>query len=88
MGDERVPVKLTKALKMLVPGRRVHTFRQSRMGPMLGADWDKKDLRAHMQRHRDAIEMAGELATITGHGLVLTDDYGFLFLATKMEPHP
>lgn len=58
----------------------VHTFRES--GPMLlGAHWHLDDLRSSMERH--GVQEAGEAAAAMGHGLVLIDDHGPLFIEAR-----
>jgi hypothetical protein len=60
----------------------VHTLRSSGF-MQIGAHWDVNDLRAAMQKH--GVEEAGPEATGHGHGLVMIDDHGPVFIATKQE---
>lgn len=70
MSDERVPVPLAEAIAMLPEGEKVHTFRLSGF-VLIGADWDRADLIAEMERH--GVELSGPRAAAAGHGLVLFD---------------
>lgn len=58
----------------------VHTFRNSSF-MLIGAHWTVPDLRALMERY--GVEEAGAQATAAHHGLVVIDDHGPLFIATK-----
>lgn len=58
----------------------VHTLRQG--GPMLiGAHWQMTEVEQAIDTY--GIEEAGEEAAAMGHGLVIIDDAGAVFLATK-----
>ena len=79
--SERRKIPLSKALKMLkIVKNSVHTFRQ--VGPILiGADWTLGQVKSAVTKH--GIELSGVSATAMGHGLVLIDTKGPLFLETK-----
>ena len=80
MSEEKVIVPFKEAKKRLPTGSRVHTFRES--GFMkIGADWSRKDILAIMKKHE--ISETGPMAQATNHGLVITDESGYLFIATK-----
>lgn len=79
--DERVKVELDDAISRLdLRDGRVHTFRQGGF-MLIGADWDLEEAVAAMRKH--GVEESGPEATGAGHGLVLIDDHGPLFIATK-----
>lgn len=59
---------------------RVHTFRQAGRFA-LGADWPREAILAALKAAAE-IEIAGPEATAMGHGLVIHDDRGALFIAT------
>jgi hypothetical protein len=62
------------------PQPHVHTIRQG--GPMLvGANWTMDQVEKAIDKY--GIEEAGEEAEGMGHGLVLIDDAGPVFFATK-----
>jgi hypothetical protein len=65
------------------PGPCVHTFRDGGVA-LIGAHWYLDDLRAAMERY--GVEEAGEAAVSMGHGLVLIDDRGPLFIEAKPLP--
>ena len=80
MSKERTVVPFNEAKKRLPAGSMVHTFRES--GFMkIGADWAKKDVLAIMKKHE--ISETGPMAQATNHGLVIFDESGYLFIATK-----
>lgn len=77
---KRIVVPFKEAKKRLPTGSKVHTFRES--GPIkFGADWAKKDVLAIMKKHE--ISETGPMAQATNHGLVIFDESGYLFIATK-----
>ena len=80
-GDsERVVLTTEQVREMLPDGENIHTFR-STPGVLIGADWDREKLLAHMAQY--PVELSGPAATATHHGLVLIDGSGPLFIATK-----
>lgn len=92
--DSDTRVFLTTKLAVgLLPNRpRIHTFRNSRGGRLVGADWDRDKLVDYMARY--VCELAGPAATEMHHGLVLEDDAGYLYIETddaaraECEPQP
>lgn len=80
MADEREAVTYETAVSMIGDGERVHCIRNSAPGLMLGADWDREDVLAAIKEH--GAELAGPLATSMGHGLLLIDKRGPLFIET------
>lgn len=84
MNNEREPVTYERAIEMIGDGERIHTFRNPAAGIMLGADWDRADLLEQIQKH--GAEISGPLATAQGHGLLLIDDHGPLFIETISKP--
>ena len=81
MGNEdRVFIEYEKAIAMLPDGEDVHTFRANGMGMMLGADWKRESLLEKMEENE--IELSGPMATGMGHGIVLIDETGPLFIET------
>lgn len=84
---ERVVVAAERALERVVvseagDGRFVHTFRNGTLGLLLGADWPLDEVRELLGRHECA--EAGPLAEALGHGLVVVDELGPLFLQTEV----
>ncbi len=86
METERVIVPFDEAVAMLPEGESIHTFRQSVNGILLGVSIGRERLLDLMRSRR--VELTGDLATRMGHGLALTDDQGFLFIATRREAAP
>jgi hypothetical protein len=77
-------ISFEQAVKMLPDEERIHTFRST--GPViLGADHDRVSLIETMKKFQDKIELSGKNATAMGHGIVLTDDKGPLFIKTNKE---
>lgn len=66
---------------MLPDGEYIHTFRQARAGMLLGADWGRADILAHIEKH--GAELSGETATRMDHGMVVLADGGALFIETR-----
>lgn len=58
----------------------VHTFRNP-AGMLVGAHWPLTKVEEAVKAH--GVELSGDVATASGHGLVLTDELGPVFLATK-----
>lgn len=83
---DRVMLSQEEAEAMLPGGDEIHTFRQGGPGMLIGADWDRIRLIEHMKKY-EPVELSGEIATNMGHGMVLQDGNGFLFIATKSAPH-
>lgn len=73
---------LKQALAMLPDGDLIHTFRQA--GPaVLGCDMPREDI---VQALKDGKpELGGEACTEMGHGLIVIDDTGPLFIETRKE---
>lgn len=81
MTDERTTVSLDDAITRIASeDGRVHTFRDAGIA-LVGADWDLEDLIAAMRKH--GVEESGPGATEARHGLVLMDEHGPLFIATR-----
>jgi hypothetical protein len=84
--DERVELTPEQALAMLPEGEIVHTFRNPD-GMMLGADWGRAAVEEEI-RNAERRELAGDMATRMGHGLVLFPkdaqyQRDLLFVATR-----
>ncbi len=77
--DERVKLTMEQSLGMLPITVNVHTFRQSAIA-VIGADWERDEIIKHIEKF--GAELAGEIATGMGHGLVVEDERGFLFVET------
>lgn len=69
--DEQI-VTLTpeEALALLPEGEYVHTFRNPGAGMMIGADWRRDEVEREI-RDAERRELAGQVATDMGHGLVV-----------------
>lgn len=81
MGNKREFIDYETAVSMLPDKEEIHTFRQSAMGVLLGADWGRKDILELLSKHQ--VELAGETATGMNHGLVVRDGIGFVFVETR-----
>jgi hypothetical protein len=78
--NNRHKLSLSEAEAMLPEGDDIHTFRGG--GAMLiGADWRRKQILCAIEKH--GAELSGPTATAMRHGLVLFDDRGALFIATR-----
>lgn len=82
MADELEIIPYEKAAEMIrVYDGKVHTFRYSVPGMLLGADWPKTKLLAAMKKF--VIHPSGPRAAESKHGIVLFDERGPLFIETK-----
>ncbi len=70
------------AVAMLPDGDRIHTFRQGGLG-LIGADWPREELLETIKKYPDALNETKGIAKGMGHGLVLVDDTGPLFIETQ-----
>ena len=59
----------------------IHTFRSAPNNMLVGADWPREKLVALIRTGKP--ELAGEIATGMGHGLVVWDETGPLFIQTR-----
>jgi hypothetical protein len=76
-------VPLEKYLEMIKFNKsKVHTFRSS-PGVLIGADWSKQKLLKAIKKF--GIAESGPSAVAMGHGLVLIDEHGPLFIETRSE---
>lgn len=75
----KMVLSFEEAEKLLPRGESVHTYRQAGY-VLLGADWGREDLLALMRGHE--IRVAGPHAQALGHGLVVHDEAGSLFIET------
>jgi len=71
-----------KAVAMLPDGDRVHTFRQGGMG-LIGADWPREKIVEAIEKYLDTLNETTGVSKGMGHGLVLVDDTGPLFIETR-----
>ncbi len=83
--DERVPLSYDQAVAMLPEAERIHTFRGA-LPIMIGADWPRAALLDAIRTH--GAELSGPGATGMGHGIVLIDDKGLLFIETVSRRNP
>lgn len=78
--DEREHLSEEQAIAMLPDGDEVHTFRGT--GPVIiGCGWPRDELIDAIRKH--GAELAGPGATAMGHGMVLFDEDGPLFIETN-----
>lgn len=85
MLDEKVWLTVEEALAMLVEREdgRVHTFMQSAGGMPLGADWDRADVVALLEREGRAKLTTG-IAASMGHGWCCQDEkQRIIFVETR-----
>ncbi len=82
MDEERVILTKEEAIEMLPEGEYIHTFRNSSF-VLIGADINRGDVIKAIQEYE--VELSGSMATNMGHGMVLVDNHGALFIETKKE---
>ncbi len=78
--NERVKLTTEQAIAMLPDCEYVHTLRNGR-GVMVGIDWQRVHVIEHITEY--GAELAGDNATRMGHGMVIIDTDGALFIETK-----
>lgn len=78
--DERQLLSFDEAVQMLPDGDRIHTFRNAGF-TLIGADWPRGKLLDTIKQY--GAELSGPGATGMGHGMVLFDDKGPLFIEVK-----
>ncbi len=76
--DKPIALPFDEAVKLLLDGDTIHTFRNPGAGMMIGADWSRESLLDAM-RKADEIQVTGRHAQAMGHGLVI-DNGGLLFI--------
>jgi hypothetical protein len=79
--DDRVFLSFDEAVAMLPDKPDIHTFRNLSF-MLIGADWSRPDIESVLRKHKP--ELAGEMATNMGHGLVVIDEIGSLFIETAV----
>lgn len=80
MDNERKILDADTAIAMLPDDDDIHTFRNP-AGMLLGCDCKREWVIDKIRKHQ--AELAGEMATRMKHGLVVRDEDGLLFIATK-----
>jgi hypothetical protein len=78
--DDRTPLTYEQAVEMIPDTANIHTFRSNPMA-LIGCDWSIEEILKALKTGKP--ELAGEQATAMNHGLVIFDEYGPLFIATK-----
>lgn len=81
MDDERVFLTADEAIARLPDGPMIHCHRNPAVGILLGADWSREDLIAHIRAF--FCEESGPAATAMGMGLCVNDKKGLLFVETR-----
>ena len=82
MSEDIVMLTFEEAEKMLPDRDVIHTFRQGGIA-LIGCDWDKQDIIDTIKKFSNTVQLSGTTATSMGHGIVLEDDNGYLFIETK-----
>ncbi len=84
MSDTSHHLTLPEFTQRLPTGDVIHTIRQAE-STLLGAHWSREDLLAHAALHQDHLELTGPIATRMGHGLLIREPDGILFVAHAEE---
>lgn len=71
-----------QALDVLPAGEFIHTFMQGGR-VLVGAEWDRADVEKSVREN--PCELSGPAATAMGHGLVIMEPDGPVFIATDEE---
>lgn len=82
--DDKRLISDAEALHLIEDGEYVHTLR-SAGNVLLGGDVSRIRLIQVLEEFCDTIEIAGELARSLGHGVVVIDQTGPLFIKTNVE---
>ncbi len=83
--EPRKFLTIDEAKKAMKPGKQVHTFRSS-TNMLVGCDWSRAHLLEILEKHSETIQRGGEMCSKMGHGLVVFDDQGPLFIETRDKP--
>ena len=78
--SDRVVLDYDEAVEMLPEGDAIHTFRQTALC-LVGADWTRQQVLDAIARF--GAERSGPAATAAKHGMVLKDELGHVFIATR-----
>ena len=82
MDDERCKLTEEEAILMITENELVHTFRGT--GPaIVGCSHERELIIELIKKH--GAELSGSMATTMGHGIVLKDEHGWLFIETRKE---
>lgn len=79
--DGRVFLTNEQAIAMLPDGDYIHTFRQTVSGVILGVNRERGEILAAIAKFKP--ELSGDVAASIGHGLVIEDGRGFIFIETR-----
>lgn len=79
--SERVKLSTEEAITMLPKRDTIHTFRNPGPGMLVGADWTRDEIIESVELY--GAELSGEKATQMGHGMLIRDDHGYVFIETK-----
>lgn len=79
--ESRECIAFEAAVAMLPDGDEIHTFRS--LGAMLlGMDFDRQSIIEKL-KSAPGIELAGPTSRSMDHGIVIHDEYGWLFIETR-----
>jgi len=86
MVEDKILLSYDEAIKLLPDKETIHAIKQA--GPMLiGADWGREDVLKAMKKSK-TIEVTGEHAQSSGHGLAFYDEQGPVFIEAKRYEAP
>jgi hypothetical protein len=80
---ERRFLSYEAAVKLLPNGNKIHTFLNPGTNFLVGADWTRAQILKAFKKYN--VEVTGEHAQASGHGLAFFDGQKHVFVATKQK---
>lgn len=84
--SDRVKVPYEEAVAMLPKSKTIHTFLNPAVNVLVGADWERDSILNAFRKY--GVELSGEEATKTNHGLCFKRETGWVFVETKSNEAP
>ena len=78
--NKRIFVPLELAIILIGTNELIHTYRIVGINKFLGCTYSRSDLIKKMEMYKDKLEIGGDNCRKLKHGLVLFDNYGYMFI--------
>lgn len=85
MEDERIFLSVSQAIECLNEGDTIHTYINPADSMLVGADWSRDAIIDTLIKHKDSIEIGGEMCRKMKHGLVVMRNGDPLFIEANEE---
>lgn len=80
--DEKRMISVDEATELLPEGDHIHTFRNPGPNALIGADISREKIIQVITANAKTLQIGGDACRTMGHGLVIIDELGPLFIAT------